>query len=332
MDRVLRLKRKFIVACLAASGFLAAGSIISQAAPGMDMPGGIQKAAFSNDGLLYILAKGEASIRIYSAEGRLLRSLPMDPGNRLNLQGAGPRDFSVDAKGDVYCLTSCRELPHQQSCIVRIDKTGGASTVVPLGKPLHALQMSRDRDGNFFVLGFEADVNSSMARKQDLPSSVYLVHKFSPKGEHVQSLMPVMGTAADGLLLNAMGRARSFVVLPDGEVWFFELRVDGRTPPWQNARALYHVDRKGSAERIEPASSSDQFVMGIHEYAGDVALEWADRKAGMAKILTKVDGTRIGTVEGGSIQAIGTDSAVCTRMGGSGAFQLTLHPIAPPLD
>jgi hypothetical protein len=307
----LNLKRICILACLAAS------SLTLHAMPGLDIQGNIRKAVISDDGLLYILARQEASIRVYSADGSFQRNLLIDPTHSLKLQGE-PLDFIVDGNGDIYCLTFCPERPSDQSCIVRIDKTGGASTLIPLGKPLNAYQMKRDLSGNFYVLGFEPDVNKSIALKQDHPFIVHIVHKFSPNGKYLGSLLPIAGTNVDDKLFNAMRQPNSFVVLPNGEVWFLELRVDPQTPPWENFRAVHYVDEKGVAALVDIVSPSDHFMMGIHEYAGDVAFNWANRVSALLRLLTRIDGSLIGTIEGVNIRAISKGRAVSSHIAARG--------------
>jgi hypothetical protein len=317
----IKLKRVCIFACLIVSCF------ILQAMTGINIPTGIKKATFSNDGLVYILAKRETSIRVHSADGSPRQSLIIDPTNSLKLQGGEPQDFIVDANGDIYCLTFCPELPNHQSGIVRINKMGSESTIISLSKPLDAFQMNRDLAGNFYLLGFERSINKSMAQNEDLPSTVYIVHKFSPNGKYLGSLLPIKGTSVDDMLYNAMRIPSSFVVLPNGEVWFFELRVDFTIPPWQNLWAVHRVDTKGFAARVDPTSPANYFLMGIHEYNGDVAFEWVNMKSSLLRLLTRIDGTRIGAVEGGAIKAISKDRAVCSRLGEGGVFQLIMAPI-----
>jgi len=319
---LLSLKKTLIFACLAVSCF------ILQAMAGINLPTRVQKIALSNDGLLYILGKQQTAIRIYSADGSLQRSLEIDPTHGLNLQGSEPIDFFVDARGDIYCLIFRPDIADRRSGLVRIDKAGEESTVISLNKPLYAFQMNKDSAGNFYLLGFETNINKSIALEKELPPTVYLVHKFSPDGQYLGSLLPVKGTSVDKLLVNAMYLSSSFAVLPNGEVWFFEQRVDSQLPPWQNVWSVHRVDKEGFAARVDPVSLPDHFIVGIHEYAGDVAFEWANfKEISSLRLLTRIDGTSIGTVEGGSIKAIKNDNAVTSRIAEGGIYQLTLAPV-----
>jgi hypothetical protein len=278
------------------------------------------------NGVLYSLSNGSSSV-----VGHPLNGDPnqyYDVGKSGVMLMSGISDFLLDIQGNLHFLAY--RLPEKNSCVVVYDRAKSDYRVVILGKPLYAQHIEIDAQGNYYLLGIDPSLSDSILKGQKYAPNTYLVHKYLPTGEYIASYLPVNSpTNADEFrsFISMLSRPNSFMVLPSGEAYFYQLVIDSKTAPWNLPRTIYYIDLAGIAHSIEPTSPPNNWLVGIHKFRGDVAFEWAGRQASESKLIMRKNGSLLGRVPGGRILAASDDGLTATGTNRKGIYEISLNPI-----
>jgi hypothetical protein len=271
----------------------------------------ISRAMLLGDGSVIALSK-DNSIKRYSPSGEETTVLPEINGG---FQAREWLDFVVDQHGTIHSLVIGGK-PEAVFSIVRFDlsQTG---VLVSLDRPVRAWRIDVDSEGNYYLLGYSKDVYDRLAQKQYQDGSLYLVHKYSPKGQYIRSYMPLSEPKTrreDDVLFSSVMQTANFVVLPEGEIYFLQTLLDPQTPPMSHPRILHYVDRTGDAHVVDPSNPDSSFIItGVHKYGSQLLCEWSQSTLFTNKNLITLNGSQLGAfANAGMILSVSGRRALAT--------------------
>jgi hypothetical protein len=282
----------------------------------------VSKAAISED-RLYLLPLSSTSITGFSLTGQSSLHLDLADTGIVKLMGT-VQDFVLDSRNTIHCVAFT--MPEKESHIIRFDGATATYSLVRMSKPVYAYRVDLDAQSNYYLLGFEPSVSKQILAGNPHSGTTYLVHKFAPNGQYLGSFLPI-GTPVTANeftnWLSAISQRNSFAVLGDGEVYFYQASIDGKTPPWKEKGIVQRLNSKMSTEVVEPLPPTNRWLVGIHKFDGEIAFEWAPIQGQSSNILTRLDGQVLGTIPGGSAILAIKDGIVAAGANTKGSYNVS---------
>jgi len=184
----------------------------------------IRQVLLNEDGSLWVLPSRSTRILRYDQAGNIIGGFDFSTTAGLPEEARiSVYDMDMGADGDLYVLVGAVNPVSSEIASYFIRLQNGDPELIELAEPMAAFKGRVDHKGNLYVLGLD-EKTLRKAEEKELKGRVPVVHKFTPAGAYLASLVFVdldayTEEAYTSTIASPLQHPGNFAVGPNGEVW-----------------------------------------------------------------------------------------------------------------